>query len=62
MPSPGYPAWHTTLEQEKKVRSRLREERHAALCVLLDRELLTLQALANQEVHPLPYPMAHADR
>jgi hypothetical protein len=50
MPSPGYPAWHATLEQEKKVRSRLREERHAALCVLLDRELLTLQALTNQEV------------
>jgi hypothetical protein len=62
MPSPGYPAWHTTLEQEKKVRSRLREERHTALCVLLDRELLTLQALASQEVHSLPYPMAHADR
>ncbi|KAF7121691.1 hypothetical protein CNMCM5793_009163 [Aspergillus hiratsukae] len=54
MPSPGYPAWHrhTALEQEKKVRSRLREERHAALCVLLDRELLTLQALANQETLP----------
>ncbi|EAW18755.1 uncharacterized protein NFIA_087110 [Aspergillus fischeri NRRL 181] len=52
MPSPGYPAWHTTLEQEKKVRSRLREERHAALCVLLDRELLILQALANQETLP----------
>lgn len=58
MPSPGYPAWHTTHEQEKKVRSRLREERHAALCVLLDRELLTLQALANQEVHPLTHLMA----
>ncbi|KAF4287174.1 hypothetical protein KXW98_006816 [Aspergillus fumigatus] len=52
MPSPGYPAWHTTHEQEKKVRSRLREERHAALCVLLDRELLTLQALATQETLP----------
>lgn len=58
MPSPGYPAWHTTHEQEKKVRSRLREERHAALCVLLDRELLTLQALATQEVHPLKHLMA----
>lgn len=58
MPSPGYPAWHTTHEQEKKVRSRLREERHAALCVLLDRELLTLQALATQEVHPLTHLMA----
>jgi hypothetical protein len=33
-----------------KLRSRLREERHAALCVLMDRELLTIQALAAQEV------------
>lgn len=43
-------SYHTTIEQEKKVRSRLREERHAALCVLMDRELLTMQALAAQEV------------
>ncbi|KAJ0422752.1 hypothetical protein BJY00DRAFT_279372 [Aspergillus carlsbadensis] len=35
-----------------KLRSRLREERHAALCVLMDRELLTIQALAAQEVCP----------
>ncbi|KAL2872697.1 uncharacterized protein BJX67DRAFT_340141 [Aspergillus lucknowensis] len=39
-------------EQEKKLRSRLREERHAALCVLMDRELLTIQALAAQETLP----------
>ena len=42
--------YHTSIEQEKKVRCRLREERHAALCVLMDRELLTIQALAAQEV------------
>lgn len=47
------PLYTSTLEQEKKVRSRLREERHAALCVLMDRELLTIQALAAQEVTPL---------
>ncbi|KAL5363492.1 hypothetical protein BJX96DRAFT_119385 [Aspergillus floccosus] len=46
------PLYTTTLEQEKKVRSRLREERHAALCVLMDRELLTIQALAAQETLP----------
>ncbi|KAL2850617.1 hypothetical protein BJY01DRAFT_130998 [Aspergillus pseudoustus] len=39
-------------EQETKRRSRLREERHAALCVLMDRELLTIQALAAQETLP----------
>ncbi|KAE8144429.1 hypothetical protein BDV25DRAFT_166871 [Aspergillus avenaceus] len=44
--------YHTSIEQEKKVRSRLREERHAALCVLMDRELLTVQALAAQETLP----------
>ncbi|CBF69965.1 hypothetical protein AN6206.2 [Aspergillus nidulans FGSC A4] len=38
--------------QEKRMRSRLREERHAALCVLMDRELLTIQALAAQETLP----------
>ncbi|GES57044.1 hypothetical protein ATEIFO6365_0001033100 [Aspergillus terreus] len=46
------PLYTSTLEQEKKVRSRLREERHAALCVLMDRELLTIQALAAQETLP----------
>lgn len=47
--------YHTSIEQEKKVRSRLREERHAALSVLMDRELLMVQALAAQEVcHPVP--------
>ncbi|KAK1139656.1 hypothetical protein N8T08_000593 [Aspergillus melleus] len=46
---PSQPPYHTSLEQEKKVRSRLREERHAALSVLTDRELLTTQALAAQE-------------
>ncbi|KAL4943490.1 hypothetical protein BDV06DRAFT_210987 [Aspergillus oleicola] len=44
---PTYP-----MEQEKRIRSRLREERHAALCVLMDRELLTIQALAAQETLP----------
>ncbi|KAL4910149.1 hypothetical protein BDW74DRAFT_48829 [Aspergillus multicolor] len=39
-------------EQEKRTRSRLREERHAALCVLMDRELLTIQALTAQETIP----------
>ncbi|KAL4978549.1 hypothetical protein BDW66DRAFT_15499 [Aspergillus desertorum] len=38
--------------QEKRIRSRLREERHAALCVLMDPELLTIQALAAQETLP----------
>ncbi|EAW14049.1 uncharacterized protein ACLA_070820 [Aspergillus clavatus NRRL 1] len=47
-----YPSYHAAIEQEKKIRSRLREERHAALSVLLDRELLTIQALANQETLP----------
>ena len=42
--------YRTTIEQEKKVRARLREERHAALSVLLDRELLMVQALAANEV------------
>ncbi|THC89746.1 hypothetical protein EYZ11_010811 [Aspergillus tanneri] len=44
--------YHTSIEQEKKVRSRLREERHAALSVLMDRELLTTQALVAQETLP----------
>ncbi|KAL5340708.1 hypothetical protein BJX70DRAFT_92558 [Aspergillus crustosus] len=44
--------WPPPPEQEKKYRSRLREERHAALCVLMDRELLTIQALAAQETIP----------
>ncbi|KAI9934882.1 hypothetical protein MW887_000503 [Aspergillus wentii] len=44
--------YHTSIEQEKKVRSRLREERHAALSVLMDRELLMVQALAAQETLP----------
>ncbi|GKZ17087.1 hypothetical protein AbraIFM66951_006041 [Aspergillus brasiliensis] len=38
--------------QERQLRTRLREDRHAALCVLLDRELLTIQALAHQETLP----------
>ncbi|PYI16502.1 hypothetical protein BO86DRAFT_153601 [Aspergillus japonicus CBS 114.51] len=44
--------YQTSLEQDKRLRSRIREERHAALCVLLDRELLTVQALAAQESIP----------
>ncbi|KKK24553.1 hypothetical protein AOCH_006812 [Aspergillus ochraceoroseus] len=49
---PPLSAYHTSIEQEKKVRCRLREERHAALCVLMDREILTIQALAAQETIP----------
>ncbi|KAL4985400.1 hypothetical protein BDW68DRAFT_165181 [Aspergillus falconensis] len=45
-------AYTVTSAQEKRVRSRLREERHAVLCVLMDRELLTIQALAAQETLP----------
>ncbi|PYH44260.1 uncharacterized protein BP01DRAFT_424313 [Aspergillus saccharolyticus JOP 1030-1] len=44
--------YHASLEQDKKHRSRVREERHAALCVLMDRELLTVQALAAHETIP----------
>ncbi|PWY71625.1 hypothetical protein BO70DRAFT_262672, partial [Aspergillus heteromorphus CBS 117.55] len=47
-PQPGIMGY----EPDRKIRSRLREERHAALCVLLDRELLTIQALAAQETLP----------
>lgn len=38
------------MAQEKKVRSKLREERHTAQCVLMDRELLMVHALAAHEV------------
>ncbi|PWY89361.1 hypothetical protein BO94DRAFT_574345 [Aspergillus sclerotioniger CBS 115572] len=48
----GPTLYQATLEQERRLRTRLREERHAALCVLLDRELLTIQALAAQETLP----------
>ncbi|KAL4793251.1 hypothetical protein BDV19DRAFT_391286 [Aspergillus venezuelensis] len=49
---PYHPHHSMPIEQEKRIRSRLREERHAALCVLMDRELLTIQALAAQETLP----------
>ncbi|KAL4968574.1 uncharacterized protein BDV14DRAFT_144196 [Aspergillus stella-maris] len=49
---PYHPHHSMPIEQEKRIRSRLREERHAALCVLMDRELLTIQALAVQETLP----------
>ncbi|KAL4948929.1 hypothetical protein BDW69DRAFT_203202 [Aspergillus filifer] len=49
---PHHPHHPMPIEQEKRIRSRLREERHAALCVLMDRELLTIQALAAQETLP----------
>lgn len=58
-PHLGPTLYQTTLDQERQIRTRLREDRHAALCVLLDRELLTIQALAHQEVrlsHPPPVP------
>ncbi|KAL7653872.1 hypothetical protein ACMYSQ_008545 [Aspergillus niger] len=51
-PHLGPTLYQTTLDQERQIRTRLREDRHAALCVLLDRELLTIQALAHQETLP----------
>ncbi|RAK93086.1 hypothetical protein BO79DRAFT_137721 [Aspergillus costaricaensis CBS 115574] len=51
-PNLGPTLYQTTLDQERQIRTRLREDRHAALCVLLDRELLTIQALAHQETLP----------
>ncbi|KAL6232266.1 hypothetical protein BDW75DRAFT_232927 [Aspergillus navahoensis] len=51
-PSASASAYTVPSAQEKRIRSRLREERHAALCVLMDRELLTIQALAAQETLP----------
>ncbi|RAK97184.1 uncharacterized protein BO80DRAFT_504867 [Aspergillus ibericus CBS 121593] len=51
-PHLGPSLYQATLDQERRMRTRLREERHAALCVLLDRELLTIQALAAQETLP----------
>ncbi|KAL4933556.1 uncharacterized protein BDV17DRAFT_252238 [Aspergillus undulatus] len=51
--TPGQPAYQPFMPVEQEnIRSRLREERHAALCVLMDRELLTIQALAAQETLP----------
>lgn len=40
----------TASAYEKKARSIHREGRHSALCVLSDRELLMIQALAAHEV------------
>ncbi|KAL2014440.1 hypothetical protein VTN00DRAFT_1965 [Thermoascus crustaceus] len=42
----------TSLAHEKRIRSKLREGRHAALCVLMDRELLMVQALSAHETIP----------
>lgn len=39
-------------QHNHKLRTRAREDRHAALCVLLDRELLMLQALSHNETLP----------
>ncbi|ODM17716.1 hypothetical protein SI65_06504 [Aspergillus cristatus] len=39
-------------QHNNKLRTRAREDRHAALCILLDRELLMLQALSHNETIP----------
>ena len=39
-------------QHNNKLRTRAREDRHAALCILLDRELLMLQALSHNETLP----------
>lgn len=39
-------------QHNNKLRARAREDRHAALCILLDRELLMLQALSHNETLP----------
>lgn len=44
--------YSTSIAREKRIRSKLREGRHAALCVLMDRELLMVQALAAHETIP----------
>jgi hypothetical protein len=44
-------SYAATLLHEKKVRSKLRESRHMAQCVLMDRELLMVHALASHEVN-----------
>jgi hypothetical protein len=40
----------TEYEKDARMRSHLREEKHAALCVLMDKELLLNYALAANEV------------
>ncbi|KAL1964452.1 hypothetical protein VTN77DRAFT_6878 [Rasamsonia byssochlamydoides] len=45
-------SYAAVMAQEKKVRSKLREERHIAQCVLMDRELLTVHALSANETIP----------
>ncbi|KAL2001309.1 hypothetical protein VTN02DRAFT_1929 [Thermoascus thermophilus] len=42
----------TSLAHEKSIRSKLREGRHAALCALMDRELLMVHALSAHETIP----------
>lgn len=40
----------TEFEKDARMRSHLRDEKHAALSVLMDRELLVTYALASNEV------------
>jgi hypothetical protein len=40
----------TAFEKDARTRSHLRDEKHAALAVLMDNELLVTYALASQEV------------
>jgi hypothetical protein len=42
----------TEYEKDSRMRTHLREEKHAALCVLMDKELLVNYALAANEVRP----------
>lgn len=44
----------TEYEKDIRMRSHLRNEKHAALCVLMDREMLVTYALTANEVHIFP--------
>lgn len=51
-----YHQTHLAPDASRRLRARHREDRHSALSVLLDRELLMLQALGMNEVFPFPFP------
>lgn len=44
----------TEYEQDIRKRSHLRDDKHAALCVLMDREMLVTYALTANEVNIFP--------